>query len=159
MSVSINGSGQTVVQIITSTFTSTASTTSTTAVDSGIQATITPTNSSNKILIMATLNVSIVVVNRIHFKIYGGNATSYIGDTAQTGHRSAASWVPRGGDSYIMNSVPLLYLDAPATTSPTTYKIQWWVEANTGYINRPASTDGNGAGQASSIVLMELAYA
>jgi hypothetical protein len=123
---------------------------------SGMSVTITPSSASNKILIKAALNLSISdTVKRIYMTITGGNAASYIGD-AGTGQECAVAWCPRAGDGFMMNSVPMLYLDSPATTSAITYQIRWWVEAGTGYLNRPASLDANGANQASTITVMEI---
>ena len=150
--------GGKVLQVVSTTKTSSFSTSSTSPTNlTGMSVSITPTNSSNKVLIMASLNLSISdVTKRIYMKITGGNAASYIGD-AGTGVECAVAWTPRGGDTYIMNSVPMLYLDSPATTSAITYQIQFWVEDATGFLNRPASEDANGANQASTITVMEIA--
>jgi hypothetical protein len=157
MPVTISGSGQVPVQVRSTTLKSSVSTTSTSPTNlAGMSVSITPTSASNKVLIMASLNLSQSdTVKRIYMTITGGNAASYIGD-AGTGQECAVAWTPRAGDSYIMNSVPMLYLDSPSTTSAITYQIQWWVEAGTGYLNRPASLDGNGANQASTITVMEI---
>jgi hypothetical protein len=160
MAVTISGSGQVPVQIVSTTKTSNASVTATspTAI-SGLSATITPRSASNKILIQVNMNLSIdTVVKRIYFSISGGNAANYIGD-AGTGVECAMSWCPRGGDSYMMLPANMLYLDSPATTSAVTYQVNWWMEANTGYLNRPATVDAGGANMASTITVMEMAYA
>lgn len=157
MAVTINGSGQVPVQVKSTTLKSSVTTTSTSATNlTGMSVSITPTNSSNKVLIFASLNLSLSdTVKRIYMTITGGNAASYIGD-AGTGQECAVAWSPRGGDSYMMNSVPMLYLDSPSTTSAITYQIQWWVESGTAYLNRPATLDANGANQASTITVMEI---
>lgn len=160
MAVTIYGSGQLPVQIVSTTKTSSASVTATspTAI-SGLSATITPRSSSNKILIQVSMNCSIGdTTKRIYFTISGGNAASYIGD-AGTGQECAMSFCTRGGDSYLMLPANMLYLDSPATTSAVTYQVNWWMEASTGYLNRPGSQDANGANMASTITLTELAYA
>lgn len=160
MAVTIYGSGQLPIQVISTTKTSSASVsaTSPTAI-SGLSATITPKSASNKILIQVSLNLSIdTVIKRIYFSISGGNAANYIGD-AGTGQECAMAWCTRSGDSYTMLPANMLYLDSPATTSAVTYQVNWWMEANIGYLNRPATIDANGANMASTITLTEFAYA
>ena len=161
MSVTISGSGQIVKQIQSYTLTSTVATTATTPVDSGLQISITPTNAANKILICATINMSHdqLGVKRTYFNFSGGNSSSYIGGAGSSGHQSSFAVCPRAGDSYGMVTASGMYLDSPATTSAITYKLQWCVETGTGYLNRPASEDANGARTASTITVMEIAYA
>jgi hypothetical protein len=145
-----------VLQVKSTTLKSNVSTTSVTATNlTGMAVTITPTSASNKILIQASLNVSINLQRRIYFTVTGGNAASYIGD-AGTGHECAAAFCSRVNDDYIIQSTPLLYLDSPATTSAVTYQIQWWVESGTGYLNRSVTQDANGANPASTITVMEV---
>ena len=58
-----------------------------------------------------------------------------------------------------MKSASFCYLDSPATTSATTYKLQWWTEtASTGAIG---SSEGDGdtayySRVANSITVMEV---
>jgi hypothetical protein len=147
-----------VLQVVSTTLKSNVSTTSTTATNlTGMSVTITPTSTSSKILIQATLNVSIGGQKRIYFTVTGGNAASYIGD-AGTGVECAAAFCSRVNEDYVMGTTPLLYLDSPATTSAVTYQIQWWIETgSTAYLNRPVNLDANGANQASTITVMEIA--
>jgi hypothetical protein len=157
MAVTIRGSGQVPVQIQSTTLKSSVSTTSTSPTNlTGMSVTITPTSASNRILIQATLNVSINNFGRVYLSITGGNAASYIGD-AGTGVECAVAYCVREVDGYVMGTAPMLYLDSPATTSAVTYQIQWWVESTrTGYLNRPTNLDANGANQASTITAMEI---
>jgi hypothetical protein len=147
-----------VLQVVSTTLKSNVSTTSTSPTNlTGMSVSITPTSASNKILIQAALNVSIGGQKRIYFQITGGNAASYIGD-AGTGVECAAAFCSRVNEDYIMGTTPLLYLDSPATTSAVTYQIQWWIETgSTAYLNRPVNLDANGANQASTITVMEIA--
>ena len=65
-------------------------------------------------------------------------------------------YAPDAGDTRPMSTI---WLDSPATTSATTYKVQFTANgANTAYINRTAA-DGNTAGYArgvSTITVMEI---
>ena len=146
-----------VVQVVQSVKTDSTSTTSTSFTNAGLSASITPSSNSNKILIQ--VNTVIGQSNfqkRVHLKLTGGNTASYIGD-AGTGVESAISVVSRVNDAYAMMPVSMQYLDSPATTSAITYQVQWQVESDTAYMNRPATLDANGANTASTITLMEIA--
>ena len=145
-----------VLQVVSATKTNTASTTSTTPVDTGLELTITPVSSTSKILLMTTVMASQSAIKRIYFRFAGGNSSAAVGD-ANTGHEATFSINSRSGDSYIMLPGCASYLDSPATTSAITYKIQWWVESDTGYLNRPGTIDANGANTVSTITAMEIA--
>jgi len=133
----------------------TVSTTLTTAVSvggsawgdvTGLAATITPSATSSKILIIASVNGG----TSAQFKITGGNAASYRG----TGGDQAASATYAGNNDYIENAV-MLYLDSPATTSATTYQVQAKDKVGvTVYINR--SQNSATAYTASTITVMEI---
>ena len=86
-------------------------------------------------------------------KIAGGSAASYVGGAGSSGHTDAFAVCHRAGDGYAMVTATGSYLDSPATTSPTTYKIQWALSyaAGTGYLNNNAS-----GGFSSSITLLEI---
>ena len=148
-----------VVQVVSAIKTDTATTSSTSAVDTGLEATITPTSATSKILIIIDAVVSHDVINlkRTYFTVSGGNAASYIGASGASGKQAAFTFCPRSGDSYAMMTVSGKFLDSPATTSAITYKLQWFVESNSAYLNRPATEDVNGARNASTITLMEIA--
>jgi len=154
--VQIKGDDDLIVQVVQSIKTDSASTTSTSFTNTGLSASITPRSASNKILIMVNTVISQSnFVKRVHLKLTGGNTASYIGD-AGTGVESAVTVVSRVSDAYGMIPTSLLYLDSPATTSAITYNLQWRVESDTGYMNRPATLDAQGANTASTIILMEV---
>jgi len=154
--VQIKGDDDLIVQVVQSIKTDSASTTSTSFTNTGLSASITPRSASNKILIMVNTVISQSnFVKRVHLKLTGGNTASYIGD-AGTGVESAVTVVSRVSDAYGMIPTSLLYLDSPATTSAITYNLQWRVESDTGYMNRPATLDAQGANTAITIILMEV---
>jgi hypothetical protein len=147
-----------VLQVVNAQLTITASTSSTSLTDTGLTATITPSSASNKILIFVSLNqISCDNASLAMFSVrrngslmtrnaMGGNATTY--DAFASG----------GGQSNNrqLTAGSLTYLDSPATTSATVYKVQF---ANNGggtaYLNQWAlNTD---AGGVSYITLMEIA--
>ena len=155
-----------VLQVVSTAKLDTFTSTSATYTDiTGLTATITPSATSSKILIFATVNGSISNANSDAYflRINGGNASTFVGDAASNRRRTAtsngysapaAAWNPY----YTMQTHQITYLDSPATTSATTYAVQIIIPQGTAYINRSAfDADNvyNGRG-ASSITVMEI---
>jgi hypothetical protein len=165
MSVTISGSGQIVKQVISVTKTDTFSTTSTSFTDvTGLSATITPTNSANKILVFVSMTDGISSDYVLFTRITRNGTAVGIGDAA--GSRTRASTGGYNGTSgTIYQNIPqnIVYLDSPATTSATTYTVQLAGENSGGtyYVNRTGNdSDSAFRGRyASSITVMEIAYA
>ena len=151
------GMGGKILQVVSTTKTDTFSTTSTSYVDiTGLSVSITPTSTSSKIFILASIS--------------GGN---YAGAGYQLVKNSTPICIgaPGGGsrkqssgeisvrDSNGINNASITYLDSPATTSATTYKVQMYTPSSTGYVNRTAGDlDANYTTRsASSITVMEVA--
>tara|TARA_B100000123_G_scaffold153631_1_gene113553 strand:- start:616 stop:1248 length:633 start_codon:yes stop_codon:yes gene_type:complete len=127
----------------------------------GLSGTITPTSSSNKILISYTLSVS--GNGYPMFKLLRGSTDIFVGDAASNRVQCLFGGYIGGGQMSSM-TIPVSgsFLDSPSTTSATTYKFQTGVIHSTGYstfINRSQiDTDFNyHARTASSIILMEVA--
>ena len=110
-----------------------------------LSVTITPSSSSNKILLIAHLTSMCGDDRMIFFKFTGGNTASFVGDTA--GNRTrVAGFYGSGNAAGSANGAPvtLMYLDSPSTTSATTYKVQGAPNYLSGsaYINyNPNETD------------------
>jgi hypothetical protein len=134
-----------VLQVVSATYSTATSTSGTALVDTGLSASITPTSSSSKILVLVTMNG---LLN---------------GGTADTGIKLA---ILRGSTNintfaeytcYLGSSVSLItsaagnYLDSPSTTSSTTYKVQFARRDGSGTVSVQANSDS------STIVLMEIA--
>jgi hypothetical protein len=137
-----------VAQVKSHTLTSTFSGTATlgTFLDvTGLTVTITPTSASNKILLIASVNVAVVNVNGgqgVSAIFTGGNSANAKADTA--GNRQRAVSAQISGWTYNASNLSLTFLDAPATTSATTYGIGInylgdSAGTNTVYVNRPES--------------------
>ena len=132
----VRGSSSTVIQVTSNTDTDI------------ISATITPTSSSNKILISISVDAcrSYVTSNnraRLINKILRGS--TLVHDIYEAPQYRSLNFASSG----VEINIPLFfdYLDSPATTSAVTYKYQW------------ASQDGqnfNTAGRAYNITLMEV---
>ena len=109
-----------VLQVVHTTYTTQQSSTTTSYADSGLYASITPTSSSSKILVIVSHNGNLVTgaQNAIaNFRLLRGS-TSIINDFAALGNSLNNIEVVYGAAS-------ASYLDSPATTSSTTYKTQF----------------------------------
>ena len=156
MAVTIRGSGQVPVQVVSTTLNTVFTTASTSFTDlTGLSATITPTNSANKIMIIVNTYYSsnsgsgITVFNLVR-------GSTNICQPSNTG--LSFSGTASGFISVADNICPvsISFLDSPATTSATTYKVQLKTNTGTSSINQRNSADG---AFTSTITLMEIAYA
>jgi hypothetical protein len=136
-----------VIQVVNATYGLGISTTSATYIDTGLTASITPSSATSKILI---------VVNMADVGKYGGTTTGGYGKTnivrnsTQLIEFSKQFGYTGTTDTISVGSVSSSYLDSPATTSSTTYKIQYaLIGSGTIEINASTST--------STITLMEIA--
>jgi hypothetical protein len=154
-----------VLQVVSSVKTDTFTTTGSTFVDvTGLSATITPSSATSKILVLADVKLaaSDASVTFVGMKLLRGSTDVYIGDAAGSRTRVGFGGYVFGAGT-TMGQASLNFLDSPATTSATTYKIQ--IAGNQGggagvsCVNR-AWNDANDVGNprgASSITLMEVA--
>ena len=121
----VTASSGAVVQVKSTTLTSTFSGTATLGTFlavTGLSVAITPTSASNKILVMANLQVANSSQTAVTAIFTGGNCASYKGDSAGNRQRAATSQTGTI-NGHQSNNLGLLYLDAPATTSATTYGV------------------------------------
>jgi len=144
-----------VLQVVSTTKTDAFSTTSTSFTDvTGLSATITPSSTNSKILVIVNTNISSSDENQL---------ARLVRDTTAIGSGTSGSSL--NGISFITSDIPVRYqsspigfnyLDSPNTTSSITYKIQVTLAgAGTLYVNR-RSLDAS-FGVSSSITLMEIA--
>jgi len=147
-----------VLQVVSTTKTDTFSTSSTSFVDiTGLQAAITPKSASSKILIIATVSGQHNTASN-GFRIVRDSTPIGIGDAASARTQATASSLYIGESGAMAMGLPLLFQDAPASTSELIYKIQVNVSAGTVYINRNSS-DGNASSNyrtTSTITVMEI---
>lgn len=130
---------------------------------SGLTATITPSSTSNKILIDALLSISINNGYHITARILRGSTAIALGDNGSQNNvieGYAHRYTRATNGQYTIDQMTLFHEDSPSTTSATTYKIQFNTHtAGTAYINRTnqgADAYYNGTA-VSSIRLMEVA--
>ena len=126
----------------TDTYTASVAQGATTAV-TGLTASITPTSASSSIFVLAQINAitqNASAQSVIAVLTRGGTAIC-IGDANGSNSRGTSS--SAGADTEGINSIPVMFLDSPATTSATTYGIEighTWAGSNTIYVNRTVST-------------------
>lgn len=130
----------------------------------GMSVAITPSSSSNKILISYNIGTSIVNgAYSCYLKLLRGSTDIAIGDADGNRIRvttSALSNTSAGG--YNVYFQTLNFLDSPSTTSATTYKVQargWNTSAGNFHVNR-TNIDTNSVDTArfvSTITAMEIA--
>ena len=147
-----------ILQVVSTTKTDTFSTSSATYTDvTGLTATITPSSTSSKILVVATcLGTGTSGATTANFRLARGGTAIAIGDAGQANQIRVTSFADAQDRP---ESVAMSTLDSPATTSATTYSVQMCTEgASTVYLNRSAS-DQNFAAfvrGSSTITVMEV---
>jgi hypothetical protein len=141
--------GGKVLQVVYNSYNLGVTTTSTSLVDTGLSATITPTSATSKILVIVSQNgcgKNATTSGRLTLAILRSSTVlQYLTDVAGYTNDSSINY---------FNNVSGTYLDAPATTSATTYKTQFLSEGgSTVYVN---DTYANTYKSASTITLMEI---
>ena len=135
-----------VLQVVAATYSSQVDSSSSTFADTGLTATITPSSSSSKVLVIAQISSCFTTTN---------TGTELDINLLRDSTQIIASMGGRGGNSLTtgdaIGTVGCSYLDSPATTSATTYKCQFKSTQN----NATASVQLGGT--TSTITLMEIA--
>lgn len=141
-------SGINVVMGTDSTATTIASTTLT---DTGLSVSITPTSATSKVLVMAWIpGQSFLTGDENHggSALLRGSTVLTTTDGRLQGHTGGTT----GGFTALRTVQTIMYLDSPATTSATTYKIQGRVYTTAG----SATYVTQFANQTSTIIAMEV---
>ena len=126
------------------------STASTTFVDvTGLSVSITPSAATSTVLVLAYVSTSASTSNDHYINLNRG-ATAICQTTSGSAISTAHLFVPNTAMS-LHN--PIIFLDSPATTSATTYKIQARVGSDTMYVNRRGADT---TGSTSTITVMEI---
>ena len=138
-----------VLQVVQASYSTQVTTTSTSNVDTGLQATITPKFATSKILVLAMNNFAAT-------NSAGGYAASYVdilrGSTVITHTRfQIGNALATGTNAIDVGLISVQYIDSPATTSATTYKMQ--MSANDATTTATSFINGN----TGTIILMEIA--
>lgn len=140
--------------------TSATSAAGTTFNDTGLTIDITPSSTSSKIYVMSHVSMGATNGYRYALRLVRGSTDICIATSA--GSRTVSTVAHQGsGGNIIDHTFPIFFLDSPATTSATTYKIQAACEQGGGtwYLNRGGLASDNSTVYAatSSISVMEIA--
>jgi len=156
-----SGVGGKILQVVSTTKTNKFSTTTSEAwVDiTGLSVSITPTSSSNKILIQYDTQLSGTEV--MFIKLVRGSTDIAIGDEGTNRIRCTQGGQKQADNQDKVASFSGSFLDSPSTTSATTYKIQGRVYGSSQYFkvnssNNDSNTTYTGRG-VSSITAIEVA--
>jgi hypothetical protein len=152
-----------VLQVVSTTKTDTFSHNTQTFTDvTGLSATITPSSTSSKILVLGSVSLG-ASTDFGYIRLMRDSTPINIGDAASNRvQTTGAMFYPNGSPIYGNSPIPLDFLDSPSTTSAVTYKIQIRTGAGTSsvYINRTGS-DRNTVNYEwrtpSNIIIMEIA--
>ena len=119
------GSAGSIIQVVQGTTSTEVAITGTTYTDTGLTASITPTSSSNKVLIFVNQpfnSARDVVDHGFGMKLLRGSTEILIPTrVTSTGHPLSFYWDNANNN---WGHINLSYLDSPSTTSSTTYKTQ-----------------------------------
>jgi hypothetical protein len=123
------GGGGKVLQVVSTTYATSKTITTDTFADSDLTLSITPTLATSKILVLATVATAVyrnATAAGARIKLVRGATDIW----NQSGGESLVLYVAGGGTSgsQISSFSGITYLDSPATTSATAYKIQGRVE-------------------------------
>lgn len=141
--------GGKVLQVIQATTSTETAINTTTMTDTTITATITPSATTSRILVLVDMNYYFDVAataKAIATQLVRGSTAIFTDGTGNSGTLTAvgATVIALG------NRIPITYLDSPATTAATTYKVQ----ANTTVTTGNFKAQSNSA--TSSIILLEI---
>lgn len=131
----------TVLQVVNTTYATSTSTTSSSYVDTGVTATITPKFATSKILIIVNMQMGMVGSGSCGVRVLRGASLA-------VGVQNAVFYSTGNSRGTVSTS----YLDSPATTSATTYKVQ---HKTNGSGTSTVSQDG--ADDVCTLTLLEIA--
>lgn len=149
-----------IVQVVTANKTSAFTTTSSTFTDiTGLSVSITPTSATSTILILSSFMVGCdPTTTSGFFRLMRGSTAIDVGDAAGSRIQATNDITAINGDKQAVGNI--MFIDSPATTTATTYKIQVSSPGSTTVAIGASSTDTNSAGRSrtvASITVMEIA--
>lgn len=155
MAVTLRGSGQTIIQVQTTNNTQDWGSTSTAWVNTPLQCSITPTSSSNRILVFMSAKISTGSTGNDSFwRVV--RSISAGGDAVIAPGIDGYTWQTAGQLREQSHSASFCFLDVPGTTNTVTYLFQARTSGPAMYYN---ARGFDGAFRVSSqMTLMEVAY-
>ena len=153
----------TVLQVVSTTKTDTFSSATTGSfIDvTGLSVSITPTSASSKVYVVVDLALALsTVVDIVQQRLVRNSTAIGVGDVNGSRNQvSGASGVISSNNINANHTRAFNFLDSPATTSATTYKIQVFSNTGTKYVNRNGENLDNSTFYTgtSTITVMEIA--
>ncbi len=151
-----------ILQVVSTAKTSVYTTSTTSATDiTGMSVTITPSAITSKVLVTFTLSCFQSGSNALGILLIRGSTQIGLGDASGSKTQVSVQGI-RSSDGLSNLPLTFTFLDSPATTSATTYKLQSILQGGTFYVNQTvndtdASIPSSGGGRsASSITVMEV---
>lgn len=149
-----------VLQVVSTTVTAITATTSSSSFNdiTDLAVTITPQSASSKVFVIINMNVgSNGAADDTWYNINRGATAIAQGvgatNNATLTYRFAYDGSGAGNQSNQIINLASMVLDSPATTSATTYKMQWRTRVGTIYLNRRVDTN---VGVSSTITVFEI---
>ena len=145
-----------VIQVVSTTKTNTETMANSVYADvSGLSVSVTPTSTSSKILVLVNAHINPLNSQGVQWQLVRGTTSIAVNNT--TNPSTGGAYTDTGGAAgNIWIGTGVTYLDSPATTSETTYKVQSRSTGGGTYgVNR--RTIANDFGGISSITVMEIA--
>ena len=144
-----------VLQVVSAAKVDTFTTSSTSPVDvTGLSVSITPSNTSNRILVLVQLFGGSDPNSALYANILRNSTALNVG-TGGSGFNSAVG--SYAGSASFYGTLPIMFLDSPNTTSATTYKVQVFTGTGAGAVAINRRWSDTVIGGASTITLMEIA--
>tara|TARA_R110002126_G_scaffold121606_1_gene263176 strand:+ start:276 stop:830 length:555 start_codon:yes stop_codon:yes gene_type:complete len=149
----VAGAGGKILQVVNAKYDTEITMTSTTPADTGLTATITPTSTSNKILVLVSQPIW---MERNGGESMKGTWSLLKGSTVLTSQEmEIASGLNNDSDRSLALNYVESYLDSPNTTSATTYKTQQ--KCNLSSASPIVKSQRGGSGYYSTMTLIEVA--
>ena len=134
-----------VLQVVSATYDVQVTTTSTSYVTTGLSATITPSSSSSKILIIVSDVIRAASSGDCNWTVFRGTVSGT--NLASSGYFVYGT--ATAGSTTVVTGISINYLDSPSTTSATTYTL--------GFKSSGVSVNSQHGGATATITLMEIA--
>jgi len=138
-----------ILQVKSTIKTDTFSTTSGSITDiTGLSVSITPASTSNKVLVIARVNIGLVRTDPFLYPLFlfrdSTNLAIHDSASNRTRAHSGGQWPCASSDPTV--DYVLEFLDSPSSTSSLTYKVAMFSESSgTAYVNRGNEADGDAA--------------
>lgn len=138
------GVGGKVLQVVSTTKTDSFNSSSTSLVDiTDLSASITPSSTSNKILVFGNIQSNSINGSIITFQLVRNSTEIAKGTNAYTFIGTVSNYCEANSTNYNLTNNSFSFYDSPSSTSSTTYKVQVKTNGGTIYINNRGTNDSS----------------